>query len=291
MEEANNNLNEQYKTILDKISSLETNMITKAELVDQVKALKEEISFLKSQMIKKTDLNITVKNLNGSLVTLSASKTDTINDLKSQYEQKENVPKKEQFYYLDGKLLDDNLTVGESNIKESSVIRLVKEKDEFLSIVPNNNYKNYFVDSLEKNLSKKIKSLLYSARKNGDDANTFHKMCDNKGELLYVIVTTNNAVFAIYVSKPLFSDNQTRTDSLQMVISPSHNFSIKSLNDRATYHCNSGQGAHFHCMQLNTPFLSSNCSDIQSCSDFNLPAYPSGNSSYQIKELEVYALE
>ena len=291
MEEANNNLNEQYKTILDKISSLETNMITKAELVDQVKALKEEISFLKSQMIKKTDLNITVKNLNGSLVTLSASKTDTINDLKSQYEQKENVPKKEQFFYLDGKLLDDNLTVGESNIKESSVIRLVKEKDEFLSIVPNNNYKNYFVDSLEKNLSKKIKSLLYSARKNGDDANTFHKMCDNKGELLYVIVTTNNAAFAIYVSKPLFSDNQTRTDSLQMVISPSHNFSIKSLNDRATYHCNSGQGAHFHCMQLNAPFLSSNCSDIQSCSDFNLPTYPSGNSSYQIKELEVYALE
>ena len=291
MEEANNNLNEQYKTILDKISSLEKNMITKAELVDQVKALKEEISFLKSQMIKKTDLNITVKNLNGSLVTLSASKTDTINDLKSQYEQKENVPKKEQFFYLDGKLLDDNLTVGESNIKESSVIRLVKEKDEFLSIVPNNNYKNYFVDSLEKNLSKKIKSLLYSARKNGDDANTFHKMCDNKGELLYVIVTTNNAVFAIYVSKPLFSDNQTRTDSLQMVISPSHNFSIKSLNDRATYHCKSGQGAHFHCMQLNAPFLSSNCVDIQSCSDFELPAYPSGNSSYQIKELEVYALE
>ena len=140
MEEANNNLNEQYKTILDKISSLEKNMITKAELVDQVKALKEEISFLKSQMIKKTDLNITVKNLNGSLVTLSASKTDTINDLKSQYEQKENVPKKELFFYLDGKLLDDNLTVGESNIKESSVIRLVKEKDEFLSIVPNNNY-------------------------------------------------------------------------------------------------------------------------------------------------------
>ena len=116
-------------------------------------------------------------------------------------------------------------------------------------------------------------------------------MCDNKGELLYVIVTTNNAAFAIYVSKPLFSDNQTRTDSLQMVISPSHNFSIKSLNDRATYHCNSGQGAHFHCMEIRAPFLSSNCVDIQSCDNFDLPAYPSGNSSYQIKELEVYALE
>lgn len=291
MAEAINNLNEQYNTIIDKISFLATNMISKTELGDQIKALKEEISFLKSQIIKRTDLNITVKNLNGSLVTLTANKTDTIEDLKSQYEQKENVPKKEQYFYLDGKLLDDNLTIGESNIKESSIIHVIKEKDEYLSTVPNNNYKNYLVDSLEKNVSKKIKRLLYSARKHGDDANTFHRMCDNKGELLYVIVTTNNVVFAIYVSKPLFSDNQTRTDSLQMIISPSKNFAIKSENDRATYHCNSGQGAHFHCMQLNTPFLSSNCVDIQSCSDFSLPAYPSGNSSYQIKELEVYSLE
>lgn len=291
MAEAINNLNEQYNTIIDKISFLATNMISKTELGDQIKALKEEISFLKSQIIKRTDLNITVKNLNGSLVTLTANKTDTIEDLKSQYEQKENVPKKEQYFYLDGKLLDDNLTIGESNIKESSIIHVIKEKDEYLSTVPNNNYKNYLVDSLEKNVSKKIKRLLYSARKHGDDANTFHRMCDNKGELLYVIVTTNNVVFAIYVSKPLFSDNQTRTDSLQMIISPSNNFAIKSENDRATYHCNSGQGAHFHCMQLNTPFLSSNCVDIQSCSDFSLPAYPSGNSSYQIKELEVYSLE
>lgn len=290
MEEANNNLNEQYKTILDKISSLEKNMITKAELVDQVKALKEEISFLKSQMIKKTDLNITVKNLNGSLVTLSASKTDTINDLKSQYEQKEKVPKEEQSLYLDENLLDDNLTIDQCNVKGSSIIRLVKTNNEDLSIVPNN-CKIYIINSLEKNVSKKIKCRLYSARKDGDDANTFHRMCDDKGELLYVIATTNNAFFAIYVSKPLFSDGQTRTDSLQMVISPSNNYSIKSLNSHATYHCYSGQGARFHCMELNTPFLSSNCNDITSCNDFNLPKYPSGNSQYQIKELEVYALE
>ena len=46
-----------------------------------------------------------------------------------------------------------------------------------------------------------------------------------------------------------------------------------------------------HCMQLNTPFLSSNCIDIYSCDNFNLPSYPSGNSNYQIKELEVYSLE
>ena len=76
-----------------------------------------------------------------------------------------------------------------------------------------------------------------------------------------------------------------------MVISPANNFAIKSLNENATYHCKSDIGAKFHCMEINTPFLSSNCIDINSCSDFSLPAYPSGNSSYHIKELEVYTLK
>ena len=76
-----------------------------------------------------------------------------------------------------------------------------------------------------------------------------------------------------------------------MVISPKNNFAIKSNSNNATYHCNANQGAHFHCMQIRTPFLSTDCTDIQSCNDFNLPCYPSGNSSYRIKELQVFALE
>ena len=106
-----------------------------------------------------------------------------------------------------------------------------------------------------------------------------------------MIKTTQDIVFAIYINRPLLSDGNSRTDSLQMVISPAHNFAVKSKNENATYHCNPNGGATFHCMQLNTPFLSSNCVDIQSCSDFDLPCYPSGNSSYQIKELEVYSLQ
>ena len=76
-----------------------------------------------------------------------------------------------------------------------------------------------------------------------------------------------------------------------MVICPSKKFAVKSKNDNATYHCYADKGATFHCMQINAPFLSSSCSDIQSCSDFELPSYPSGNSSYQIKELLVFSLE
>ena len=166
----------------------------------------------------------------------------------------------------------------------------MKEDDEFLKFASVQD-RMYFVDSLNKNVGKQIKCLLYDPRRDGDDANTFHKNCDEQGPLLYVIKTTTDALFAIYVSKPICSDNSSKTDSLQMIISPSHNFSVKSKNNHATYHCQSNQGAHFHCMNIVAPFLSSNCNDIQSCSDFELPCYPSGNSSYKIKELQVFLLE
>ena len=150
--------------------------------------------------------------------------------------------------------------------------------------------KIFIINSIKKILNKGINVLLYSARKDGDDASTFHKKVDKNKDLLYLIKTTNDISFAIYIDKPLLSDGNSRTDSLQMVISPAHKFAIKSLNNNATYHCRSDKGAQFHCMELNTPFLSSNCVDINSCNDFNLPAYPTGNSSYNIKELEVYSL-
>jgi len=52
-------------------------------------------------------------------------------------------------------------------------------------------------------VKKEVKTLLYSARKDGDDVQTFHSKCDNKGELLYFIKTTQDIVFAIYINRPL----------------------------------------------------------------------------------------
>lgn len=75
-----------------------------------------------------------------------------------------------------------------------------------------------------------------------------------------------------------------------MIISLDNKFAIKSLNDNATYHCYPDKGPSFHCMRINVPFLTSSSTDIQSCSDFTLPCYPSGNSSYYIEDLEVYSV-
>ena len=290
MEEQINNLTQQVKTLLDKVTNLENNSVLKSDLTEQIKPLTTEISAIRKEMISVKDIKIKVKTITGKEIELYTKNSDKILDLKSKIKEKENISEQNQNLFLDEKLLNDNSTVAESNIKESSNLYLTKTDDEILNFASPQE-KRFIVNSLKKQVNKEIKTLLYSARKDGDDANTFHSKCDKIPDLLYLIKTTNDVVFAIYIDKPLLSDGNSRTDSLQMVISPAHNFAIKSLNNQATYHCKSGIGAQFHCMQINTPFLSSSCSDIQSCSDFNLPSYPSGNSSYNIRELEVYSLK
>jgi hypothetical protein len=244
------------------------------QMNDQLKTLLEEVTAVKKELKEREDLSEKIKALTDEIATL---KMDMIckHDLKIDFKT------------LAGK---KNSQYVKKSDKIKDIKKRIKSKDDFLNFATADE-KMFIINALKDNVYRKIRTFLYSARKHGDDANNFPKHCDNQGELLYVVKSTNNVVFAIYVSKPLLSDNNSRTDSLQMVISPSHNFAVKSLNDHATYHNNPNAGATFHCMQLNTPFLSSNCCDIQSCSDFNLPCYPTGNSSYQIRELEVFSLE
>jgi hypothetical protein len=290
MEEKLNELTEQVKTLIEKVSNLESNSVSKNDLAEQIKPLLNEIPAIRKEMISKNDLKVKVKTITGKDIDLYVKNTDKVIDLKSKLKEKEKISEGEQYLFLDEKLLNDNSTIAENKIKESSNLYLMKSDDEIFNFASPQE-KRFIVNALQKNLGKGIRTLLYSARKDGDDANTFHNKCDRNKDLLYLIKTTNNVVFAIYIDKPLLSDGNTRTDSLQMVISPANNFAMKSLNNNATYHCQSGQGPHFHCMQLNAPFLSSNCTDITGCSDFSLPAYPSGNSSYQMKEFEVYCLK
>ena len=290
MEEKLNELTEQVKALVEKVSNLEINSVSKNDLAEQIKPLLNEIPAIRSEMISKNDLKVKVKTITGKDIDLYVKNTDKVIDLKSKLKEKEKISEGEQYLFLDEKLLEDNSTIAENKIKESSNLYLMKSDDEIFNFAKPQE-KRFIVNALQKNLGKGIRTLLYSARKDGDDANTFHNKCDRNKDLLYLIKTTNDIVFAIYIDKPLLSDGNTRTDSLQMVISPANNFAMKSLNNNATYHCQSGQGPHFHCMQLNAPFLSSNCTDITGCSDFSLPAYPSGNSSYQMKEFEVYCLK
>ena len=127
----------------------------------------------------------------------------------------------------------------------------MKEDDEFLKFASVQD-RMYFLDFLNKDVDKQIKCLLYDPRRNGDDANTFHKNFAKKGPLLYAIKTTTDAFFWIYVSKLICSNGNSKTYSLQMIISPSHKFSVKSKNNNAIYQFQLKRDPHFHCMIIVT---------------------------------------
>ena len=259
----------------------------------------EERNFVEKKNVPKIKLErILVRTFERKTIPVFVEQSDTIKNIKLQIKDKLNIPLEKQFLYLKETLLEDNLTCNQYNINKNTTLYLSKDQmylyqleghEDFLKFMDYNE-KKFMIDSLKK-ANKKFRAFLYSATRDGDTADIFHQKCDNQGPLLYLIQTTQNAKFGIYTSRPITSEGTSKTDSNQMVISPSNNFAIFSDNKNATYHCYSGKGAHFHCMQLNTPFLSTDCCDIQSCSDFTLPCYPSGNSSYRIKELEVYSLE
>ena len=207
MEEKLNELTEQVKLLIDKVSNLESNSVSKKDLADQINPLLKEIPVIRSEMISKNDLKVKVKTITGKDVDLYVKNTDKVIDLKSKIKEKEKISEDQQYLFLDEKLLNDNSTIAESNIKESSNLYLMKSDDEIFNYASPQE-KRFIVNALQKNLGKGIRTLLYSARKDGDDANTFHNKCDRNKDLLYLIKTTNDVVFAIYIDKPLLSDGK-----------------------------------------------------------------------------------
>ena len=69
--------------------------------------------------------------------------------------------------------MNDNSTIAESNIKESSNLYLMKSKYKIINFAfPQE--KLFIINYIRKHLNKEINEFLYSARKDGDKANNFH---------------------------------------------------------------------------------------------------------------------
>lgn len=71
MEEKLNELAEQVKVLVEKVSSLESNSVTKKDLAEKINPLLNEIPAIRNEMISKNDLKIKVKTITGKEIELS----------------------------------------------------------------------------------------------------------------------------------------------------------------------------------------------------------------------------
>lgn len=89
MEEKLNELTEQVKALVEKVSNLEINSVSKNDLAEQIKPLLNEIPAIRSEMISKNDLKVKVKTITGKDIDLYVKNTDKVIDLKSKLKEKE----------------------------------------------------------------------------------------------------------------------------------------------------------------------------------------------------------
>lgn len=109
---------------------------------------------------------------------------------------------------------DNNIIFNEdSNLLKLTEIIINEEQEKQMNLYLNksisliiNQYNGIFNQNTNYNISLKYR-LIYKGSRDGDNINSFHKRCDNKNNLLFMIETQNNAKFGFFTFNGLTSKN------------------------------------------------------------------------------------
>ena len=136
--------------------------------------------------------------------------------------------------------------------------------------------------------------LLYHARRDGDDASTFHSLCDNKESTLTVISTSDNKIIGGFLSKPFGGNKYLISDNKAFLFSLNYNEKYPSLNRGNNYVDRNDMGPIFgyYCIYINDKFFSSKGNYYNP----NRVRYDFGDRSqdkstfFQVVDLEIYQI-
>ena len=308
--EKNYNLEElktnKYLSLFDTISE------TYEEIISIIKQKKSEIKLIEKE--NQIEINIPllgarIKEINFILNEKEKNDKDKINEL---YDIISNLKQENKQLKENQKKLEENQKKLEEKINiilnEIKPLKEFKEKMDKKEKEKNENKKIRNLDSLvlgdnEKynktlknwiNPNMKIKAeLLYRLTRDGDEFQTFHNLCDNKGITLLLVKLIDGNILGGYITKDWDNHSEWKSDQDAFVFSLTQNVKCitNSNNSYNAFYCRSDYGPYFASIQfynkkMNEAYI---CSHDYYNNSSNL--YPGKKADYyKMQEVEVYKI-
>ncbi|TNV82449.1 hypothetical protein FGO68_gene4124 [Halteria grandinella] len=193
-----------------------------------------------------------------------------------------------------GEKLGNLLAIKEQKVRK----RALRFRLEGSKILTNNEKAQFVISALKDLYNEPIFKLVYRATKHGDSAQAYHKNCDNKGALLYIVKSQNQGrVFGAYTSLSQDSLGQYKNDNKAFIWSLDLNRKFAPSQFVNTNLCNGSYGPYFGStpdFYLASNFLTSTHQMTQNgIYNLPLPMTVTGGvgNAFQIEEFEVYQVK
>ncbi len=301
--EKNYNLEElkanKYLSLFDTISE------TYEEIISIIKQRKSDIKLIEKE--NQIEINIPllgarIKEINFILNEKEKNDKDKINEL---YDIISNLKQENKQLKENQKKLEEKINIILNEIKP---LKEFKEKMDKKEKEKNENKKIRNLDSLvlgdnEKynktlknwiNPNMKIKAeLLYRLTRDGDEFQTFHNLCDNKGITLLLVKLIDGNILGGYITKDWDTSGNWKQDQNAFVFSLTQNVKCitNSNNNYNAFFCHSNYGPYFDSIQ----FHDKKMNEAYICSSGyynNSSSLCPGNKAgyYKMQEVEVYKI-
>jgi hypothetical protein len=298
--EKNYNLEElkanKYLSLFDTISE------TYEEIISIIKQRKSEIKLIEKE--NQIEINIPLlgarlKEINFILNEKEKNDKDKINEL---YDIISNLKQENKQLKENQKKLEENQKKLEEKINiilnEIKPLKEFKEKMEkirnldSLVLGDNEEYNKTLKNWINPNM--KIKAeLLYRLTRDGDEFQTFHNLCDNKGITLLLVKLIDGNILGGYITKDWDNHSGWKQDQDAFVFSLTQNVKCitNSNNSYNAFYCYSSYGPYFGPIIFSDKKM--NEAYIQSYSYYNNSSnlYPGKKADYyKTQEVEVYKI-
>ena len=301
--EKNYNLEElkanKYLSLFDTISE------TYEEIISIIKQRKSEIKFIEKE--NQIEINIPllgarIKEINFILNEKEKNDKDKINEL---YDIISNLKQENKQLKENQKKLEEKIKIILNEIKP---LKEFKEKMDKKEKEKNENKKIRNLDSLvlgdnEKynktlknwiNPNMKIKAeLLYRLTRDGDEIQTFHNLCDNKGITLLLVKLIDGNILGGYITKDWDNHSEWKSDQDAFVFSLTQNVKCITNSNKSYYafYCWSDYGPYFgsirfYSKKMNEVYIGSH--DFYNNSSSLYPGKKEDH--YKTQEVEVYKI-